>query len=298
MGKNSAIEWTNHTWNPWQGCRKVSAGCKHCYMYREKKRWGQDPGTVVRSKPPTFNKPLSWTESARVFVCSWSDFFIEEADSWRAEAWDIIGRTPHLTYQILTKRPENIADRLPADWGDGWPNVWLGVSAEDQQTANERIPLLLRVKSAVYFASLEPLLGSVNLHSAVWRYWADAFYGNSTTSSIVGLLDWVIVGGESGPDARPMHPNWARSLRDQCREAGVPFFFKQWGRWKKIQIDKRGKGDVLVSPKRGIVEKLPKFEQNPHDYKNIVAMESIGKKATGRFLDGKIWSQFPTEPST
>ena len=113
MAENSKIQWTDHTWNPWQGCRKVSPGCLNCYMYRDKKRYGQDPATVVRSKPPTFNKPLKWHDPAKVFVCSWSDFFIEDADEWRDDAWEIMRRTPHLTYQILTKRPRNIKDRLP-----------------------------------------------------------------------------------------------------------------------------------------------------------------------------------------
>lgn len=135
MGTNSAIEWTTHSWNPWQGCRKVSAGCKFCYMYRDKKRYGQDPETVVRSKNPTFNKPIkttkhidlthvslnqdgsmglggyeettwAWPDGGMVFTCSWSDWFIEEADEWRDEAWDIIRQRPGLTFQILTKRPE------------------------------------------------------------------------------------------------------------------------------------------------------------------------------------------------
>lgn len=116
MGKNSGIEWTDHTWNPWQGCLKVSPGCKQCYMYRDKKRYGQDPMVVVRSKPGTFRKPLQWKQPAKVFTCSWSDFFIEQADNWIDDAWNIIRQTPHLTYQILTKRPENIKDRLPEDW--------------------------------------------------------------------------------------------------------------------------------------------------------------------------------------
>jgi Protein of unknown function (DUF5131) len=131
MGKTTLIEWTNASWNPWQGCRKVSPGCKYCYMYRAKERYGQDP-TVVRRSKTTFTAPLTWTPPRvpwRVFTCSWSDFVIEEADAWRDEAWDVIRRTPHLTYQVLTKRPERLAGRLP--WTtDPWPHVWLGVSVE------------------------------------------------------------------------------------------------------------------------------------------------------------------------
>jgi protein gp37 len=163
MGEKSAIEWTQNTWNPWQGCRKVSPGCKFCYMYRDKIRYGQDPTIVVRSSPATFNAPLKWKEPALVFTCSWSDWFVEEADSWRDEAWDIIRRTPHLTYQVLTKRPERIANHLPADWGDGYPNVWLGTSVESQKYGMERIPLLQKIPAAVRFLSCEPLLGPVNL---------------------------------------------------------------------------------------------------------------------------------------
>ena len=129
MGENSGIAWTNHTWNPWQGCHKVSAGCENCYMEREKLRYGQDPHVVKRSARQTFNLPLR-LDSGRVFTCSWSDFFIAEADEWRPEAWEIIRRTPHLIYQILTKRPERIAQCLPPDWGDGWKNVWGGVTVE------------------------------------------------------------------------------------------------------------------------------------------------------------------------
>src|SRR6266498_5551388 len=123
MGETTGIAWTQRTWNPWHGCHKVSAGCKNCYMFREKRQYGQDPDVVVRSKT-TFNAPLKWKDSALVFTCSWSDWFIEEADPWRDEAWDVIRRTPHLTYQILTKRIERASSCLPKDWP--LKNVWLG----------------------------------------------------------------------------------------------------------------------------------------------------------------------------
>ena len=187
MGDQSAIEWTDATWNPWQGCHKVSAGCKHCYMFREKKQYGQNPAVVIRSKPHTFNMPLRLKTVARVFTCSWSDFFIEEADEWRLEAWDIIAKTPHLTYQILTKRPERMLDHIPYKWAlgqePGWPNVWLGVSVEDQATADERIPLLLQTPAAVRWVSAEPLLGPVDLR---------AYLPPASPA-----LDWVVTGGES-----------------------------------------------------------------------------------------------------
>lgn len=214
MGERTGIEWTDHTWNPWRGCAKVSPGCKHCYMFRDQRRYGMDPATVVRAARQTFRAPLRWREPAMVFTCSWSDWFIEGADEWRADAWAIVRETPWLRYQILTKRPELVADRLPADWGEGWPNVWLGVSVEDQAHVH-RWAALQEIPAAVRFLSCEPLLGPLEL------------------GDLAGL-DWLIAGGESGPGCRPMDPAWAERLRDRCVEAGVPFFFKQHGGTRKI----------------------------------------------------------------
>lgn len=210
MARISAIEWTEATWNPWHGCTKVSPGCAHCYMYREKKRYGQEPATVVRSKT-TFDAPLKWKEPQLVFTCSWSDFFIEEADPWRHEAWEIIRSTPQHAYQILTKRPQRIATSLP----QGWPfeNVWLGVSVENPHFYG-RIEMLRKIPAFVRFLSLEPLLAPM------------------PHLPLAGI-SWVIVGGESGPGCRPMKPEWVREIRDQCARRGVPFFFKQWGGFRK-----------------------------------------------------------------
>lgn len=235
MGERTRITWTRggHTYNPWQGCHKVSPGCRDCYMYSEKIRYGQEPNVVVRSKPPTFNAPLKWTEPAFVFTCSWSDWFIAEADAWRDEAWDIIRRTPHLTYQILTKRPERIAAHLPADWGRGWPNVWLGVSAENQATADERIPVLLTVPAALRFVSAEPLLEPLDL-TPYFRKLATGGPGWKLTAGLAleiadRVPEWIIVGGESGTRARPFDIGWARDLIRQCSEVRVPVFVKQLG---------------------------------------------------------------------
>ncbi len=211
MGRETKIDWTDHTWNPWQGCRKVSPGCVNCYMFMDKKRYGQDPLRVVRSKT-VFNAPRKWKEPARVFVCSWSDFFIADADSWRDEAWQIIRDNPHLTFQLLTKRPENIKDRLPDDWP--LQNVWLGVTAENQEMADTRLPILQEIQAPVRFVSVEPMLGPVTLSG----------YD----------LDWIICGGESGPKARDMDPDWALSLKDESLENGVAFFMKQMARKKPI----------------------------------------------------------------
>lgn len=251
MGKTTGIEWTGSTWNPWRGCVKVSAGCKNCYMFRDQERYGRDPRVVVRAAPATFGAPLRWQEPGLVFTCSWSDWFIEAADPWRDEAWEIVRRTPHLTYQILTKRPENIATRLPADWGAGWPNVWLGISAEDQPTADKRIPVLLATPAAVRFVSAEPLIGPIDLTGIIeirsgitvmlstvpqveagasmqMRTRIDALAGYNNNGRHA-RLDWIITGGESGPNCRPANQEWFRSIRDQCKAAGVPLFHKQNG---------------------------------------------------------------------
>ena len=234
MARNSAIEWTNHTWNPWRGCHKISLGCKNCYMFREQRRWGHKPDEVVRAKSTTFRSPLNWPGPAYVFTCSWSDFFIKEADEWRGEAWDIIRATPHLTYQILTKRAENVADRLPSDWGNGWDNVWLIATAENQECLEERAGLL-DIPAVLHGLSLEPLLGPVNLdpwflegQTVCWGP------GDNDWDYDVGVRDnapgWIIIGGESDyENPRPMELDWARNIIEQCREAGVACFVKQLG---------------------------------------------------------------------
>lgn len=210
MGEKTAIAWTQRTWNPWMGCTKVSPGCAHCYMFREQKRYGNDPAIVRRSKT-TFTAPLAWNDPALVFTCSWSDWFHEAADVWRDEAWDIVRRTPHLTYQILTKRPERIAAHLPSDWGNGYANVWLGVSVENARFTH-RIQTLCQIPARVRFLSCEPLLSEVSIPKDLRQH-----------------IHWVIAGGESGPDARPMEIAWARWLRDTCAYATppIPFFMKQ-----------------------------------------------------------------------
>lgn len=221
---DSKIQWTDHTWNPWHGCIKVSEGCKFCYMYRDKERYGQDPTTVLKSKTK-FNEPYQWKDTAKVFTCSWSDFFIKEADLWRPEAWKIIKNTPHLTYQILTKRPERIIDCLPLDWGDGYDNVWLGVSVENQNNI-DRIVALGEIKTIISkfktFASIEPLIGPI------------AFDDSIVLSYEFENLDWVIVGGESGNETgkyqyRPCDLEWIKSIINQCKDSKVPVFMKQMG---------------------------------------------------------------------
>ena len=208
MALTTGIKWCGCTWNPWQGCTKVSPGCKHCYMYQGKRRWGQEPAIVVRSKT-TFDDPLKWRDPKLIFTCSWSDWFHKAADPWRAEAWEIIRATPQHTYQILTKRPERILKCLPSDWGDGWPNVWLGVSVENEDYLS-RIDLLKKAPARTRFLSLEPLLGPLSRLNLT-------------------EIQWAIVGGESGPGYRTPQLDWVRSIRDQCIDADVRLFFKQWG---------------------------------------------------------------------
>lgn len=225
MIRNSNIEWTGPTWNPWQGCVKKSPGCKNCYMYREKRRWGQDPAAVVRSAVVTFNKPIQLQREVEagkrqgidrlVFTCSWSDWFNPEADAWRDEAWDVIRRTPELYYQILTKLPQRIGNNLPLYWDEIKSRIWLGVSVETSEYL-WRADYLSQFAPAVRFVSMEPLLGPVNL------------------VEISDSIDWVIAGGESGEDARRFNPDWARVVRDDCARLGIAFFLKQLGMaWAK-----------------------------------------------------------------
>lgn len=227
MGETTGISWTDHTWNTAVGCRKVDPLCKNCYAETlVENRMRRDFSVVTRTAPATFNAPLKWAKESpgtKVFANSISDFFIEEQDAWRAEAWDIIKRTPELTYQILTKRAERIKENLPTiSTGEGtnyydpswpWPNVWLGASAGTQLGVDKRVPELLAVPAKVHFLSCEPLLGELDISS---------FLRTDTPGS-----RWLIAGGESGPDRRDMDLAWLTSLVDQCRAAGVPVFVKQ-----------------------------------------------------------------------
>lgn len=226
MSERTAIEWTGSTWNPWSGCTHVSEGCDNCYMFTLKRRWGKNPEVVERSKT-TFRDPLKWKDGRLIFTCSMSDFFHVDADPWRDEAWEIIRNTPRHTYQILTKRPGRIVRHLPADWGLGYKNVWLGTSVENQANAH-RVSVLASIPAHIRFLSCEPLLGPLTV--------------------TLDRMQWVIVGGESGARCRPMEMGWARHLRDQCAEAGVPYFLKQLGG----NPDKRGHEKALLDGMRYI----------------------------------------------
>lgn len=238
MGTTTGIAWTDHTFNPWWGCTRVSAGCQHCYAETLSIRtghgvWGANaPRRRFAYDSKHWQEPLRWEKAAAsgvpgpssgrpdhlVFCASMADVFEDRDDHVddRAYLFDLIGRTPHLTWQLLTKRPENVARMVPSSWMTDPPkNWWQGVTTEDQQRADERIPILLSLPAPVRFLSCEPLLGPVDL-----RPWLHVGFN---------APEWVIVGGESGPGHRPMDLDHARRIRDDVRAAAVPLFFKQVG---------------------------------------------------------------------
>lgn len=304
----SKIEWTDETWNPVTGCTKVSAGCKHCYAEREWPRMvrlvpsyaGRD-FTDVRCHPERLEQPLRWKRPRKVFVNSMSVLFHEDVpDDFIDRVFAVMALSPQHTFQVLTKRARLMREYLSntmrlekiyVQWNSvsgsprevqAWPlqNVHLGVSVEDQAAADERIPLLLQTPAVVRFISAEPLLGAVSLNYA-FGIPSGAGRG-SCPMHLAGIapegllpkgnhhLHWVIVGGESGPKARPMHPYWVRSLRDQCKAAGVPFLFKQWGEWLPDNQNQN------IAP--------------PHDASGAIR---VGKKAAGRLLDGVQHDGYP-----
>lgn len=291
MAQNSKIEWCDHTFNPWMGCTRVSPGCQHCYAetlmdHRYKKvKWGPQGQRVLTAKA-YWKQPLKWNMTwfvecevcdlrqvfnqfgrcpgcehpmeatmkpvrQRVFCGSLCDVFEERAEirDWRSDLFELIEQTPNLDWLLLTKRPENVKRSLP-------DNVWIGTSVENQAMADKRIPVLVQIPAKVHFLSVEPMLEKIDLDLRGTNYGRD----HATWSEDVS---WVICGGESGPDARPMNPEWVQSLRDQCKEADVPFFFKQWGEYLPVG--------------------------GPEHY----AFEKMGKHRSGRVVDGQEWNEFP-----
>lgn len=238
-------------------------------MYRDKERYGKNPSDVVRTSATTIKSILKkLKEPSKIFTCSWSDFFIEEADEWRNEAWQVIKDHPQHIWQILTKRPERILKCLPVDWGtDGYANVWLGTTCENQDAANKRLPFLLSVPAHVHFLSYEPALGPLNLTS-VKTSSADLFGFSKETevfeyfnalgneySEFEFALDWVIIGGESGNDNgkylyRETNLEWFDSVIGQCNDNKVPVFVKQFGTHlaKKLKLKDRSGGDKKEWP--------------------------------------------------
>lgn len=285
--EQSKIEWTDHTFNCWWGCQKVSEGCKNCYAetldnryHHEQPHWG--PGSSRKPMSENYWKqPLKWNEAAKaagkpakVFCASMADVFEGHPDTLPhlSRLFDLIEATPHLIWQLLTKRPENIATLIQPKWGDTFPpNVWIGTSVENQEMAEKRIPELINSASAKrYFLSMEPLLGPVDLSKVTMK-----FPGTGDVEwHALPAIDWIIVGGESGHNARPMHPDWLRSIRDQCQKNSVAFFFKQWGEFGPL---------YLTSP---LGQSISYNGIGYHMHKN-------GKKANGRELDGRTYNEFP-----
>ncbi len=272
MAADSKIEWCRHTFNPWVGCTRLTPACDFCYAESWARRTGQPQlwqGERRRTTASNWQQPIRWNKAAaaagerhRAFCASLADVFDNQVPTrWRDDLWHLIDQTPSLDWMLLTKRPENIAKMLPTpaigapEWEDGWPNVWLGTTVEDA-ARKRRIDVLRRVPARVRFLSCEPLLedlGAIDLTG----------------------IQLVIVGGESGPKARPMHPAWARSIHDQCATAGVAFFFKQWGEF--LPEDDAYSRD------------LPCIEAGPPPG----GMYRVGKKAAGRLLDGVTHDAMP-----
>lgn len=311
MSGTSKIEWTDATWNPIVGCTKCSPGCLNCYAERMAKRqvamgcarggdntatweaystainpkigkWSND----IRLRPDQLDKPLNWKEPRRIFVCSMSDLFHPKVPfGFIDKVYKVMREAKHHTFQVLTKRPKVLYEYCEQRGRGTWPkNVHIGVSISNQAEANEKIPILLQIPAAVRWLSVEPLLSKIDL--TPWL--------NLDSSS---LISWVVVGGESGPGSRQMHPNWVRSIRDQCVAAGVPFFFKQWGKWGVAELipnDRQKRlrivgGSEPLSP--NTIFKI--FPENENSTIPRTGWVKVGKKKAGRILDGREWNQLP-----
>lgn len=276
---DTKIEWAEKSWNPISGCSPVSEGCQNCYAERMAKRlagrfgYPKDDPFRVTLHAERLNDPLKWKKPTKIFVCSMGDLFHPLVkDEWIRFIWWGMVHTKLHQFLILTKRPIRMKEFLEKFYGQFFEriefmtpdNIWLGVSVENQKRADERIPILLQIPAKVRFVSVEPMLGPVDLariklsQHTTFDCLATYAYSNPNHVPYQGnRLDWVILGGETGPGARPMHPDWARSVRDQCQEAGVPFFFKNMG--------------------------------SAHE------PELAGKITAGRLLDGRFWEELPDD---
>ena len=318
MSDRSGIEWTDASWNPVTGCTKVSPGCDHCYAETFAERWRGTPGHYyengfdVQLRPEKLDQPLRWRRPRRIFVNSMSDLFHDDVpDEFIGNVFAVMALARQHTFQLLTKRHSRMRSLLRDDLYDlmarhladsdylsrwerrpiAWPlpNVWVGVSVENQQWANIRIPALLETPAAVRFLSCEPLLGPVSL-----------FAKSSIDTGT--LVDWVIVGGESGHGARPMHPDWARGLRDECVEHGIAFHFKQWGEWAPANYQN---GTHLLQTAGQLVDRKSATVENPYGHGSgkqdlvdrghpgWVRVRRPGKRLAGRVLDDRTWDEYP-----
>jgi protein gp37 len=270
MAEKSKIQWTDATWNIARGCSKVDEDCKFCYMYRDGERYGYNAKKVIRTKtvfkfPLKFKETKStmWDGKLLIFTSSLTDVFHEEIDPYRNEMWDIIRSCPHLIFQILTKRPERINECLPADWGNGWDNVWLGTSIGSEPSITRAIDLL-NVKAKTRFISVEPFHGEFNFR---WKYipenWRET-QGIVSEYEILKNIDWVIIGGESGNETgpyryRPCKIEWIENLVKECQENQVPVFVKQLGTHlsKELKLTDRHGGDISEWPEHLQVREMP-----------------------------------------
>lgn len=321
MGADTKIEWADHTFNPWIGCTKVSAACDHCYAESFARRtagpkWGAGQERR-RTSEANWKKPLAWNRKAaaagkpaRVFCASLADVFDTEVpDGWRQDLFRLIAGTPHLIWMLLTKRPKVAVDWL-RDRGSltlcepYLSRIWIGTTVENQAMAEARIPHLLKIPAAVRFLSCEPLLGPLKLKTIdvsgdqeiAPLGWDVLGRGPNTDLRI----DWVIAGGESGPKARPSHPDWFRSLRDQATAAGVPFFFKQWGDWMPFEERNTDGLYYAAEDRKGAMDAVEGHDiwndrkgtwREDDDGETVYRRE--GKKAAGRLLDGRTWDEVP-----
>lgn len=331
MAENTSIEWADHTFNTHIGCTRVSDGCAGCYAAVSTParvmgiKWGAGEARK-RTSPSTWAQPRRWNarhaeffalhgRRQRVFCASLSDVFDNEIPSeWRADLFQLIISTPNLDWLLLTKRIGNakamIAEAVecPMDMMDvlrPLPNVWIGATVVNQEEADRDIPKLLAAPAVKRFLSMEPLLGPVELGHWIGTTKAigattfrdeNNIYRCDLTGTPVDGIDWVIVGGESGPSARPMHPDWARSLRDQCTAAGVPYLFKQWGEWREPEhgenfdtsMGRAAKPPAFILSETGTVHCF----ESEHIV-NGKPVIKVGKKEAGRLLDGRTWDEVP-----
>jgi len=295
MSEKTEISWTDATFNPWWGCQKVSQACDNCYAERDAHRFA--PGRVlwgIDSERREFgdkhwNEPLRWARTMpaklgrrpRVFCSSMADVFDNKApEGARDRLWKLIEATPELDWLLLTKRVGNVDAMIPCRWRAGLPsNVWLGITVVNQEEFDRDIVKLLHIRARIKFLSMEPLLGLVRINVARVGYKSGLIGVDERCDHVDPLrifdgIDWVIVGGESGPKARPMYIDWVRSLRDQCASAGVPFHMKQWGEWSAPGVSWND-----AKPEDAVEDKLAIFK--------------VGKKAAGRVLDGVTHDAFP-----
>jgi len=323
--EHSGIEWTDNTFNGWVGCTKVSPACQQCYAatialrFGHVKNWGRDRKYL---SDHNWKKPISWnkkssTESGRrtrVFCASMSDIFEKHGKvlpEWRDRLWALIENTPQLDWQLLTKRPENILSMVPKEWAfDGFPpNVWVGTTVESQEWALKRLPILMEIPARIRFISAEPLIGPLDL--TPWLVAPEADDHLRIKGRDDGI-QWVIAGGEQAAEARPMHPAWLRTIRDDCQRFEVPLFFKQWGTFSSFDIVDNGHGSPIhrlpvafrgrkrhqITPSASAIFLPCEIPFAQHAAYRIGGAVAIRAKLdiTGRSLDGQEISQFPKTP--